>query len=444
MPARERDVCLVISSRAGSQQVPLFDRPTVVIGRDASCDVVVDDRSISRRHAAIHDGEEIEDLGSTNGVTVGGRRLANGERMRLELGKVFWVGSVSLALARLPKAEATALLGDLPEPARDVVLRDPVMERLWGMLEVIGPSPLSVLIMGDTGTGKELYAAETHRRSQRARAPFLCLNCATLTGTLLESELFGHERGAFTGATGAKPGLFESADGGTVFLDEVAELALDTQAKLLRVVEAGEVLRLGSTRARKVDVRYVSATHKNLATLVAQGAFRRDLYYRLNGFSVELPPLEKRPAEILPLAELFLREAAARSHKPVSPLGASAVERLQKHPWPGNVRELRNVVERAFALARGGTVEAEHLLLEALEAPPSQSPTSQSPTSQSPTSGELRSSVNTYERDLIVEALRKTNGSQKEAAKLLGISRRALIYRIELYGLPRPRKKPPS
>jgi transcriptional regulator with PAS, ATPase and Fis domain len=366
------------------------------------------------------------------------------------------------------------------------IIADPTMQRLYALLDVIAPSPLNVLVLGETGTGKEVFAEAIHGGSRRASAPFLRINCAALSGSLLESELFGHEKGAFTGALGAKAGLFEAAHGGTVFLDEVGELPLDTQAKLLRVIERGEVIRLGSVQPRRVDVRYVAATNRDLNQLIAENRFRADLFFRLNGFSVTLPPLRKRRKEIVPLAMLFISRAAQGRPFVVTPEAQAA---LEGYPWPGNVRELKNVVERAHVLAgASGRIEPFHLQLPELRAespsmepmgpndtappipygasaqpqtwPPYGPPMSPNlapaqqpspPFGATPQHGvpivpqgspnDLRAQREHWEKQQILSALEKTSGNQKEAAKLLGISRRTLINKIEAYGIARPRKR---
>jgi hypothetical protein len=309
--------------------------------------VVLDDPSVSRRHALLTVSGRItvEDLGSTNGTAIQGRKLAPGEKGVLALGTVFEVGSATLVLQR-----TTALGGRAHRTPTDMpgtVVRDPTMKRLYEMLDVVAPTGLSVLILGETGVGKEVFAEALHRLSSRVGAPFLKLNCAALPESILEAELFGYEKGAFTGATQTKVGLFEAADGGTLFLDEVGEMAPSTQTKVLRALESGEVMRLGSSATRKVDVRFISAANRDLRKLVASGGFRADLFFRLNGITMTLPPLRKRPEDVLPLAEVFLARSARKLAKPAPRLGEEARKALGSHPWPGNVRELRNVIERA-------------------------------------------------------------------------------------------------
>ena len=238
------------------------------------------------------------------------------------------------------------------------------MQRLYALLDVIAPSPLSVLVLGETGVGKEVFAEALHQRSQRRAKPLLKLNCAALPATIHEAELFGYEKGAFTGATAAKPGLFEAADGGTVMLDEIGDLPLVTQAKLLRVLETGEVLRLGSVKTTTVDVRFISATNVDLEARVEAGTFRADLFFRLDGISVVLPPLRDRKADIAPLARMFTARVATRMDRTAPQLSRDAIALLEQHAWPGNVRELRNVIERALAFdPLPPALSAEHLRL---------------------------------------------------------------------------------
>ena len=446
---------LLVSCASGAWAVPLAMGKTYVLGRTPECDVVLDDPSVSRRHALLTVSGRItvEDLGSTNGTAIQGRKLAPGERGVLALGTVFEVGSATLVLQR-----TTALGGRANRTPADMpgtVVRDPAMKRLYEMLDVVAPTGLSVLILGETGVGKEVFAEALHRRSSRVGAPFLKLNCAALPESILEAELFGYEKGAFTGATQTKVGLFEAADGGTLFLDEVGEMAPSTQTKVLRALESGEVMRLGSSTTRKVDVRFISAANRDLRKLVASGGFRADLFFRLNGITMTLPPLRKRPEDVLPLAEVFLARSARKLSKPAPRLGDEARKALDAHPWPGNVRELRNVIERAVVLCQGEILKPEDLLLhegeiEAAVVPaPASSATPVPGPSQDeqvtmrlplrPGAPELKGKLEEFERAQILEALAKTTGNQTRAAKLLGIARRTLIKKMVRYGIERPR-----
>jgi DNA-binding NtrC family response regulator len=378
------------------------------------------------------------------------------------------VGRVSQLLDRY-RAEGRIVVARYPY---DGTTAEALMARVWEQLESPVPVPVtemdavraliaqvassdvSVLINGETGVGKELCAEMLHRQSTRAGRPFVKLNCSTITESLIESELFGHERGAFTGATAATPGLFEAGDGGTVFLDEIGELPLPAQAKLLRVLEERIVRRVGSTVGRTLDVRFVCATNRELPVEVDAGRFRRDLYYRINGVTITIPPLRERPAEIAGLARAF----ASRPRGPLtspSPLGSDVISVLSRHPWPGNIRELRNTVERAVLLAAGGAVKPEHLILHS--SPPRRSSVPTMPMERISSSDmtvpasrdsqitlqddqRLATTVAEVERRRILDALDRCGGNQTRAARMLGISRNTLLSRLDAYGLPRPRK----
>ena len=305
------------------------------------------------------------------------------------------------------------------------------MARLEALVARVAPGNINVLLLGETGVGKEVLAERIHGRSPRAGRPLLRLHCAALSESLLESELFGHERGAFTGALKTKRGLLETADGGTVFLDEIGELPLSIQVKLLRVIEERKVLRVGGLSPLPIDVRFVAATNRNLDAEVARGAFRQDLYYRLNGISLVIPPLRERAGEIVPLALQFMRDASAQGGRAAPRLSVAAEATLRACAWPGNIRELRNVCERAVLLCPGDVIEPEHLELSP-EAPEAAAPAPPRPVALSPDAQR--------QREEIVDALARCAGNQSRAAKLLGISRKTLVARLDTFGLPRPRK----
>jgi DNA-binding NtrC family response regulator len=310
------------------------------------------------------------------------------------------------------------------------VVADDAMAALYRLIDRVAPSQINVLLLGETGVGKEVLAQELHRRSRRASGPFLKLNCAALTESLLESELFGHEKGSFTGAVKQKLGLLEAAAGGTVFLDEAGEMPPATQAKLLRVLEERRVMRVGATSSVPIDVRFVFATNRDLEAEVARGAFRADLYYRVNGLSVIIPPLRERLGEIEPLARSFLAAAAAREGRPVPQFSADALEAMRAWSWPGNIRELKNVIDRALLLAGEAEVSAQALGLGEVAARPASAP-----------APGLREEREAAERRAVIDALEKTGGNQTRAAELLGVSRRTLVSRLQEYGLTRARKK---
>ena len=300
----------------------------------------------------------------------------------------------------------------------------PAMQQVLTLAERAAAGTINVLILGETGAGKEVIARFIHDRSARARQPFVCVDCAALSPALLESELFGHERGAFTGAGAAKTGLLETAPGGTVLLDEVGELPLPLQAKLLRAIETRAITRVGSVRPRPIDVRFLAATNRDLEAAVAGGAFRRDLYYRLNGMTLIVPPLRERGADIPALAQAFVAELCRKGRPPV--VSEDAMAALVQYAWPGNVRELRNVIERALLLCRHGELGIEHLPEAALRAP---------------TLDLAPAGVATSERERILAALAACGGNQSRAARELGLSRKVLIARLTSYGVARPRKR---
>jgi two-component system, NtrC family, response regulator AtoC len=324
------------------------------------------------------------------------------------------------------------------------LIRDQKMRRIYELLEKLALTHIPILVLGETGVGKELIAEWVHRHSPRAAAPLVKLNCAGLTESVVESELFGHERGAFTGAITSHAGLFERADGGTLLLDEIGELPARTQAKLLRVLESGELQRVGGTYTRVVSVRVIAATHRDLAAMVERGEFRQDLFFRLNAAIVDVPPLRERSSEIAPLAELFLERYARRMERQPLELDRAAVSALLAYDWPGNVRELRNVIERAAAMTDGMRVDAAALALSArvrCKPHPAKEPRVAPGPMVGPLAvGDIRSQLREFERARIIAALETTMGNQTRAAKLLGVSRRTLTNKLTVHGLERPRR----
>jgi DNA-binding NtrC family response regulator len=364
--------------------------------------------------------------------------------------------------------------------------------QVYAMARRVARSDIAVMLLGETGVGKELLAGMIQRESLRCGKPYLCINCATLSEQLFESELFGHERGAFTGATAAKAGLLETANEGTVLLDEIGDMPVASQGKLLRVIEERAVRRVGGLRSLPLDVRFISATHRNLEHEVARGNFRADLYYRLNGIHLVVPPLRERVTEIPSLARLFVAEAAGRNGvQSPPPLSEEALAVLVDYHWPGNVRELRNVIERAVLLCGNEPIGPDHLPTEKLKArvaelpnivppmtpagprrpslealpsiassppepvlaaSPMRSGAAVAPLASPPTPStaaplaagspsELRSGIASYERERIMAALAECAGNQSEAARRLGIPRRTLVKRLGEYQVPRPRKR---
>jgi len=316
---------------------------------------------------------------------------------------------------------------DTTPVARALVAESAAMKQALDLVARVADHKTTVLITGESGTGKEVIAQAIHRASPRAGEAFVAINCAAIPETLLESELFGYVRGAFTGAAGDKPGLFEQADRGTLLLDEIGELPLALQAKLLRVLQEGEIRRVGDQKTRRVDARVLAATAKDLAAEVAAGGFREDLFYRLNVVTIHLPTLRERVADIAPLAGHFAMRLGRRLGRRVT-LSAAALRWLEQQPWRGNVRELEHAIERAAVLSNKELLEPEDLRREPLPSPVS-------PGEKGEGSGTLREAAEAAEREAIRASLEAAGGNRREAAKRLGVSLRTLFYKMERYGL---------
>ena len=359
----------------------------------------------------------------------------------LKLGAFDFV-SKPLDLGVLRKLVGSAIrLGSRGSPERtSVTFRGPrllghseVMEQLREMIGRVARSQAPVHIYGESGTGKELVARLIHESGARSEGPFVAVNCGAIPTELMESELFGHKRGSFTGAVGDKKGLVQSAEGGTLFLDEVADLPLHMQVKLLRVVQEKTVRPIGESREEMIDVRILSATHKNLGDLVQQGLFREDLFYRINVIELRVPSLRERASDIPEIAEAVLQRLGRRGNTEPPQLEQGATDLLQTYPFPGNVRELENVLERALTLCGDGLITADHIKLRGAARPPA-AETAQ-PASSEDSGGALGEKLEDMERDAIVKALEKTRYNKTAAAKLLGMSFRALRYRVKKLGI---------
>jgi DNA-binding NtrC family response regulator len=313
----------------------------------------------------------------------------------------------------------------------------PAMDEVRELVLRVAPTHATVLITGETGTGKEVVARAIHRASSRAPKPFVAVNCAAFAETLLESELFGHEKGAFTGADRQRQGLFEAAHEGTLFLDEIGEMSLAAQAKLLRVLTDGEVLRVGSTRPRRVDVRVLVATHRNLDQRVKEGLFREDLFYRLAVVPIHLPPLRQRRDDIAALSKVFCQQIAMELKMPRRCLSPEALLKLQQYHFPGNLRELRNLIERAYILTRNQEIGADDLPITPRQAVANGNDSAQVAgfAAASGDSFDLTGVLENAERELIVRTLASTHGAQAEAARRMGLSRSALAYKLTKYGI---------
>jgi transcriptional regulator with GAF, ATPase, and Fis domain len=400
---------------------------SMLIGTHPSSDVALSDPHVSRLHARIDIDDAdyvISDLGSTNGTRIGGVRV---RQALLEDGNTVELGATTLAFRVLEEPFRIELSGG--DSFEGLIGRSLGMRELFALLARVAPSDASVLIHGETGTGKELVAHAIHARSLRGQKPFVVFDCGAVPPTLIESEIFGHERGAFTGAVAARAGVFERADGGTLFLDELGELTLELQPKLLRVLETGEVTRVGGERPMKVDVRVLAATHRDLAHMVHEGGFRADLYYRLAVIRMGIPPLRERRDDIPLLAAAFVKEVLgdfARSKIP-SPTLEAVFESLRHHDWPGNVRELRNVVERAAILADpklvgGAALDAVTELTRSVEKSISKRVT-------------LRAARGEHERAYLSDLLRAVEGDLDEASRIAQVHRKSLERLIRKHKL---------
>ena len=390
---------------------------TVSVGADTTNQVVLEDRYVSRFHCRLlpHGGRWLlKDLASTNGTFLDGARIAEAD---VDAGARIRVGSAELRIEQTaPRLQAT-----LP----GLVTRDPALAPVLELLRRAAPSSLPVTILGESGTGKEVAARAVHELSDRSGGPFVPLNCGAISRELAEAELFGHEKGAFTGAIASAPGAFGAADGGTLFLDEIADLPSRLQVTLLRALEAGEVKPVGAPKPRCIDVRIVCATHQDLRLRVREGAFREDLFYRLRGVTLELPPLRARPRDILPLAEHFL--PPDRSFAP------DARAALLAHPWPGNVRELRHVVQLASLLSEAQVIRAYALRFD--DSPPrAWAPRVCEPGATAPAESavELRGrTLYELEELAIRAALARHGGNRRAVSAELGIARSSLLRKLD-------------
>jgi len=325
------------------------------------------------------------------------------------------------------------------QPSADnVVVGDPKMKRVFELARKVGNSPMTVLIFGETGVGKEIIAEEVHRSSERRQHRFLRLNCASIPETLLERELFGHERGAYTGAEKRSKGYFEAADRGTIFLDEIGEVSLAMQGKLLRVLEERKFMRLGGTEEIAVDVRVVCATNRDLEADVARGRFREDLFFRISAFTIVVPPLRDRTVEVAMLAERFIAQTARDLQVAAPQPTPEFMQALSRYQWPGNIRELRNAIERAMVVQSDGVLDVAHLPDRLRDEAAIDASSAKNEVTVSVGKGvDVREQLAVVERRAIAAALEGCKGNQTRAAKKLGLSRRALIYKMEKYGLKR-------
>ncbi|OJT17447.1 sigma-54-dependent Fis family transcriptional regulator [Archangium sp. Cb G35] len=410
--------------RQGSNEtVQKLNADSFTVGKDPACDLVIQDSFISSRHLKVtrRDGHfHVLDTNSTNGTWLGPVRVFE---VQVGLPTTLRLGQTDLVLESVtPVRKELSFHG--------IIGADPSVKQLVDIIERVAPSSAAVTILGESGTGKELVARAVHACSQRADKPFIPVNCAAISKELIESELFGHEKGSFTGATNARKGAFEEADGGTLFLDEIGELPVDLQAKLLRALESGEIKRVGASKPSNVDVRVVAATNRDLLAASRDGRFREDLYYRLCVVPLHLPPLRNRRSDILGLAEHFLRMYSPRGQ--TVRLTSEAMERLQQHAWPGNIRELRNVVHRALLLRKGAAIDAPDITFD-------QEVNRETGVSvpELPPGMTLEQMLLKLERQIVEAALRRCNNNRERVARELGVARSTLFKRLKEWGLTR-------
>jgi transcriptional regulator with GAF, ATPase, and Fis domain len=443
LPHSGRHYLLVFERDLSTRVYQLPANGQVIIGRGGESSLQLQDSSVSRRHARITqvDGRaQLVDLDSQNGTLINRERVV--EPRHLVSGDTIAVGAVTIVYhSSIARDDSAAGERDgvrtLQVGERHVVIADPAMAQLYELLERLAGSELPVLVCGETGTGKEVAASALHQLSRRADKPLVSLNCAAIHENLVESELFGYERGAFSGAVSAKPGLLETANGGSVFLDEIGDLPAGVQAKLLRVIETKRVLRLGDVRERAIDIRIIAATNRDLVEDVVSGRFRRDLFFRLSGATLWLPPLRDRPRELPILADMFLRDACRQHGRAPMQLSPEARAKLLAMPWPGNVRELKHLMEYVSAAVEGDIVEPNHLEPRARpDATPRSEIVVEEPTPPAqfrPLADEIRE----LEQARISAALDAASGNQRVAAQLLAMPLRTFVFKLKQYGMRR-------
>ncbi|MGE5173765.1 MAG: sigma 54-interacting transcriptional regulator [Betaproteobacteria bacterium] len=398
----------------------VLQNPLVTIGTLPENSLVLTDPTISRRHASVEEtssGYVLRDQGSTNGTFLDGVRVREGY---LTPGSLIRLGQTEMTFS--PLEERIEILRSSSDNFGDLIGASAPMREVFGILERVSPTDITMLIHGETGTGKELAARAIHSHSRRASGPFIVFDCGAVAPNLIESELFGHEKGAFTDAVKSRQGAFELADNGTLFLDEVGELTPSLQPKLLRALDQHEVKRVGAEQSSEVNVRVVAATNRELEKEVKAGRFREDLFYRLSAVSVFLPPLRKRKEDIELIAKHLLTGISAGVDKKLRGLSSEAAAALAAYSWPGNVRELRNVLERAAALSDGKQIEAKDLFLSQ----------GKKTTTLEGLSGKTLEEI---EKAAIHATLKSVSGNKTEAAKILGIAYSTLYEKIKKYGI---------
>ena len=422
---RPGGVFVVIKGPDRGEQVTLSDHP-ITLGSAPNCDLVLTDKTVSRRHLeAYFDGQQtmVRDLGSTNGTYIAGSRF---KEIAITFGSEFRLGKTVVKF--LPQEEAVEPTAAESDSFGQLVGRDAKMRRLFGLLGDISPTEATVLVEGETGTGKELIAEEIHNHSRRPSGPFVVFDCGAVPHELIESALFGHIKGSFTGAVQDRRGAFSEAHGGTIFLDEIGELAQDLQPTLLRVLDKRAVRRVGSNTYERVDVRVIAATNRDLREEVAKKKFREDLYYRLAVIRVHLPPLRERGSDIDLLVEHFVKVFGGQRGLQITP---EDLRHLRSYSWPGNVRELRNVIERACVLAKGDTLALE----DALGGSATGEQQNVGIRTDLPFKEAKGRLVELFEREYIVDLMRRHRMNLSAAAREAQIDRKHLRELIRKYGL---------
>ncbi len=416
---------LVVVSGTDLQKTFAIEGKEVTIGSQGDNHCILTDPTVSRHHAVIEETEEgyvLRDLGSTNGTYLNGILI---KEAYLEYGSIIGLGNTRLQF--VPLEERVEIPPSQEHYFGDVFGGSVEMKRIFTMLKKISPTDITVIIEGETGTGKELVARAIHSRSQRAKGPFVVIDCGSISRSLIESELFGHEKGAFTGATQVRRGAFEMANGGTIFIDEIGELGLEMQPKLLRVLEQREVRRVGGNEVFQVNVRVIAATNRDLASEVQKGRFREDLFYRISVVRIYLPPLREKGEDIPLLAQQFARELSQqyRSGGDVA-VSAEALEILRHYHWPGNVRELKNVITRAMAMGSDEVLQLRDFIM----------PLSSKGRPQAPSLDSLiGKTLEEIEKAAIMKTLKAQGGNKSAAARVLGIAYSTLYEKMKKYGL---------
>ena len=421
-----------------------FESRKITIGASPDNDLVLDDSAVSRFHAEVHvddAGYLLRDLGSKNGTTVNSLRI---REVFLENGSIFKVGKTLIKFELTDESAEVHFSGQ--ERFGNMLGRSLAMREIFALLMRVAPTDYRVLVEGESGTGKELVAEAIHNHSSRKSGPFIVVDCSAIARDLIESELFGHVKGAFTGATGNRKGAFEAARGGTLFLDELGELPIDLQPKLLRALENQEIKPVGSNDTIKTDVRIVAATNRNLIHEVREGNFREDLYYRFAVIKVALPPLRDRQEDISLLVDHFLRQANEMAGRGDVDISYKTMEKLKRHSWPGNVRELKNFIERAVLLAQGDTIETKFLNTgdlrrseeNAQKAGEAAAPMAQSAIEENLPFKEAKNRlIEEFEKSYWSTLLERTDGNVSKAARIAGVHRKSVEYILKKLDLTR-------